>query len=78
MTHQGSDVGEGVTMPLQIAPSWEAERPCAVAAAMGQPDLRRLLNVAHPLAVQVRGAHVEPVAIQNEPDINFVCFAVVA
>jgi len=34
MTHQGSDVGEGVTMPLQIAPSWEAERPCAVAAAM--------------------------------------------
>jgi len=34
MAHQGSDVGEGVTMPLQIAPSWEAERPCAVAAAM--------------------------------------------
>ena len=41
-------------------------------ATDGQPDLRRLLDIAHPLAVHVRGADVEPVAIQNEPDRDFV------
>ena len=38
----------------------------------GQPDLRRLLNVAHPLAVHVRGADVELIVIQNEPNRDFV------
>ena|SRR5215469_771316 len=41
-------------------------------ATHGQFDRRCLLNVAHPLAVDVRGADVEPVAIQNEPDRNFM------
>ncbi len=43
-----------------------------VLATNGQLDLRRLLNVANPLAVYVRGAEVKPVSIQNEPDRNFV------
>src|ERR1700686_1042000 len=34
----------------------------------GQPDLRRLLDVAHPVAVHVRGADVELIVIQNEPN----------
>ena len=38
----------------------------------GQPDLRRLLDVAHPLAVHVRGAEVELIVIQNEPNCDFV------
>lgn len=42
----------------------------------GQPDLRRLLDVAHPLAVDVRGADVELIVIQNEPNRDFVGFPV--
>ncbi len=38
----------------------------------GQPDLRRLLDVAHPLAVHARGADVELIVIQNEPNRDFV------
>jgi hypothetical protein len=38
----------------------------------GQPDLRRLLDVAHPLAVHVRSADVELIVIQNEPNRDFV------
>jgi hypothetical protein len=38
----------------------------------GRPDLRRLLHVAHPLAVHVRCANVEMIVIQNEPDRDFV------
>src|SRR5215471_4934334 len=41
-------------------------------AANGELNLRRLLNVANPLAVHVRGADIEPVAIHNEPDRNLV------
>ena len=41
----------------------------------GQPDLRRLLDVAHPLAIHVCGADVELVSIQNEPDRNLVGLA---
>src|ERR1700693_4855690 len=37
-----------------------------------QPDLRRLLDVAHPLAVHVRGADVELIVIQYEPNRDFV------
>ena len=36
------------------------------------PDLRRLLDIAHPLAIYVPGADVEAVAVQNEPDRDFV------
>ncbi len=36
------------------------------------PDLRRPLDIAHPLAIYVRGADVEAVAVQNEPDRDFV------
>jgi len=38
----------------------------------GQPDLRRLLDIAHPLAVDVRGADVELIVIQNESNRDFV------
>jgi len=38
----------------------------------GQADLRRLLDIAYPLAVHVRGANVELVAIHNEPACDFV------
>ena len=38
----------------------------------GQPDLRRLLDVAHPLADQVLGAEVQLIVIQNEPNRDFV------
>jgi hypothetical protein len=50
------------------------ETGCAfdVLATDGQPDLRRLLDVAHPLAVYVRGADVELIVIQNEPNRDFV------
>jgi hypothetical protein len=37
-----------------------------------QPDLRRLLDIAHPLPVHVRGAEVELIVIQNEPNRDFV------
>jgi len=40
--------------------------------ANGQLDLRCLLDVAHPLAFYVGGADVERVAVQNEPNRNFV------
>ena len=50
----------------------EASRAVEPLVADGQPDLRRLLDVAHPLAVHVRGANIEPSAIQNEPDRDFV------
>ena len=43
-----------------------------IRAATGQLDLRRLLNVANPLAVYVRDAEVKPVSIQNEPDRDLV------
>jgi hypothetical protein len=43
-----------------------------VLAADRQPDVRRFLNVAHPLAVHVRCADVEPVAVKNEPDRDLV------
>ena len=51
------------------------EEPCCAfefLASNGQLDLRRLLNVSHPLAVHVRGADVEPVTVQNKPDRDFV------
>jgi hypothetical protein len=38
----------------------------------GRPDPRRLLNVAYPLAVHVRGADVELIVIQSEPNCDFV------
>ena len=38
----------------------------------GQADLRRLLDVAHPLTVDGRSADVELVVIQNEPNRDFV------
>src|SRR5216683_1153246 len=41
-------------------------------ASNGQLDLWRLLHVLHPLAIYVRRTDVKPVAIQNEPDRNFV------
>jgi len=37
-----------------------------------QPNLRRILDVAHPLAVHVRGADVELIVNQNEPNRDFV------
>ena len=43
-----------------------------VLAADKQPDLRRFLNVAHPMAVHVPCADVEPVAVKNEPDRDLV------
>ena len=43
-----------------------------VLAADRQPDVRRFLNVAHPVAVHVRCADVEPVAVKNEPDRDLV------
>ena len=43
-----------------------------VLAADRQPDLRRFLNVAYPLAVHVRCADVELVAVKNEPDRDLV------
>jgi len=49
--------------------------PSKLSHADRQPDLRRLLHVAHPLAVHVRCADVELVAIQNEPDRDFVGLA---
>src|SRR5208282_5655700 len=44
-------------------------------ATDGQLDLRRLLNVAHPLAVHVSGADVELIVIQNKPDRDLVGLA---
>ncbi len=41
----------------------------------GQPDLRRLLDVAHPLAVDIRGADLELVTVHNKPDRYFVGLA---
>ena len=41
-------------------------------ATDGQLDLRRLLDVAHPRAVHICGADVELVAIQNEPNCDFM------
>src|SRR5216683_4632795 len=43
-----------------------------VLASNGQLDMWRLLHVLHPLAIYVRCTSVKPVAIQNEPDRNFV------
>lgn len=50
------------------------EPGCAVdvLASNGQLDLWRLLHVLHPLAIYVHCTDVKPVAIQNEPDRNFV------
>jgi hypothetical protein len=50
----------------------EPNYPFDVLASNGQLDLRRLLHVLHPLAIYVRRTDVKPVAIQNEPDRNFV------
>jgi hypothetical protein len=41
-------------------------------ATDGQPNLRRLLHIAHPLAVHICGADVELLAVRNEPDRYFV------
>ncbi len=46
--------------------------PSMFSASNGQLDLWRLLHVLHPLAIYVRRADVKPVAIQNQPDRNFV------
>jgi hypothetical protein len=53
------------------------EPGCAfdVLVSNGQLDLWRLLHVLHPLAIYVRCTDVKPVAIQNEPDRNFVRLA---
>jgi hypothetical protein len=50
------------------------EPGCAfdVLASNGQLDLWRLLHVLHPLAIYVRRTDVKPVAIQNEPNRDFV------
>ena len=38
----------------------------------GRPDLRRLLHVWNPLAVNVRGSEVEAVGVHSRPDCYFV------
>src|SRR5207244_702405 len=53
-------VGEKTSLALEVL------------ASNGQPDLRRLLHVAHPLAVHVCGADIELVVIQNKPDRDLV------
>jgi len=57
--------------------SEEASSATEGLAADGQLDLRRLLGVLDPVAVHIRGTDVELVAIQHEPDRDFVglsCF----
>jgi hypothetical protein len=54
------------------AVSEEACRALERLAADGQPDLRRLLHVAHPLAVHVRGSEIDLVAVHDEPDRDLV------
>ena len=50
----------------------ETSRAVDGLATDGQRDLRRLLEVAHPLAVHVRGADVEIIVTQSEPNRDFV------
>ncbi len=44
----------------------------AVPSMFSPANLWCLLHVLHPLAIYVRSTDVKPVAIQNEPDRNFV------
>ena len=53
----------------------EPGRPLEILTADGQLDLRCFLHMAHPLAVHISRTDVEPVAIKNEPDCDFVWFA---
>ena len=46
----------------------QASRATKRMPADGQLDLRRLLHILYPLAIDVSGADVELVAIQSEPD----------
>ena len=43
-------------------------------ASHEQLDLRCLLNIAHPLTIDTRGADEELVPVENEPNRNFVWF----
>ena len=53
---------------MLVAVGEEACRPFKGLAADGQPDVRRLLHVAHPLTIYVCSSEIDLVAIQHEPN----------
>ena len=60
---------------VQATVAKEPGRPSKNLTANGELDLRRLLHIAHPLAVHVCSADEELIAIDRKPDCDFVGFA---
>ena len=60
---------------VQATVAKEPGRPSKNLTANGELDLRRLLHIAHPLAVHVCSADEELIVIDGKPDCDFVGFA---